>query len=62
VKPKSWKTTAWGVASIALTIFSAIMHFHQTGQLDLPTIISGITTAAAGAGLINAADHSNLAK
>ena len=58
MKPKSWKTTAWGILGIALTVLQAVMHYHATGQID-PTSLGQIT---AGLGLIAAADHSNLAQ
>ena len=62
MKPRSWKTTTWGIAAIVLFLGNAVLHFHQTGQIDMATTISTLGSLAAAAGLIPAADNSELKK
>lgn len=56
MQTKNWKTTTWGVIAIVATLLGAVVHYHQTGQIDVATLYGSVVGIATGAGLIHAAD------
>ncbi len=57
MKPRSWRTTVLGIASIAAAILNALVLYLQGQQVDLGATLAAIMT---GWALIHAADHASL--
>ena len=57
MKPRSWRTTVLGIASIAAALLNAGILYLKGQQVDLGATLAAIMT---GWALIHAADHASL--
>jgi len=57
MKPRSWRTTILGIASIAAALLNALVLYLKGQQVDLGATLAAIMT---GWALIHAADHASL--
>ena len=57
MKPRSWRTTVLGIASIAAALLNALVLYLKGQQVDVGATFAAIMT---GWALIHAADHASL--
>jgi len=57
MKPRSWRTTILGIASIAAALLNALVLYLKGQQVDLGATLAAIMT---GWALIHAADHASI--
>ena len=57
MKPRSWRTTVLGIASIAAALLNALTLYLKGQNVDLGATLAAIMT---GWALIHAADHASL--
>ena len=57
MKPRSWRTTILGIASIAAALLNALVLYLQGQQVDLGATLAAIMT---GWALIHAADAASV--
>ncbi|MGH9670257.1 MAG: hypothetical protein ACRD3A_09110 [Terriglobales bacterium] len=57
MKPRSWRTTVLGIASISAALLNAGILYLKGQQVDLGATLAAIMT---GWALIHAADHASL--
>ena len=57
MKPRSWRTTVPGIASIAAALLNALVLYLKGQNVDVGATLAAIMT---GWALIHAADHASL--